>query len=209
MRGRFFNPDGWLWKPLGYLGDFVMLSLLWAVCCIPILTIGASTTALYDTAAHVLRRSEGALFPRFFGTFRRELLPGALSTLLWAAVLLAAYWFYTWLAAALPESGSRTVVLAAVLFLLAYLTLAPLGWVFPLLSRFTFRTLALNATALRLAFGHILRSAGLALLIAAVAVLGRLFILPVMVLPGAAALAATFLIEPVFQRYEQAEEEAP
>ena len=48
MASRLFDPEGTIWKPLGYLGDFVMLSLMWAVCCIPVVTVGPATTALYD-----------------------------------------------------------------------------------------------------------------------------------------------------------------
>lgn len=201
MARRFFNPERGLWKPLGYLGDFVMLSLLWAACCIPVLTVGAATAALYDTAVHALRRKDDGLFARFFGTLKRELLSGALSALLWAAVLLAEYFLLTRLAAVLPQSAGP--VLLSLGLLLVFFTLCVLSWVFPTLSRFTFRTLALNGTALRLAFGHILRSAALALLIAGAGFLSFRFGIPLMVLPGAAALAATYLIEPVFLRYEQ------
>lgn len=207
MRRRLFDPDGWLWKPLGHLGDLVILSLLWGVCCIPLVTIGASTTALYDTAVHVLRRKDDSLFSRFFHTFRRELLSGALSTLLWAAILFAGYFLWSRLSPAVPEGAGRLAVTIGML-LVFFFALCVLAWVFPLLSRFTFRTGALNATAVRVAFGHILRSAALALLMAAVVFLCIVFVFPVMVLPGAAALLSTFLIEPVFLSYEHQEEEA-
>ena len=50
MLRRFFNPDSLIWKPLGVLGDLVVLSLLWAVCCMPLVTVGPASAALYDTA---------------------------------------------------------------------------------------------------------------------------------------------------------------
>lgn len=203
MARRFFDPESWLWKPLGVLGDLVMLSLLWAVCSIPVLTLGASTAALYDTAVHLLRRRDDRLFTRFFGTFRRELLSGALSTLLWAAVLLAEVLLARGLAAVLPPDAVLTGFVT-----LLFLTLCVLGWVFPTLSRFTFRTLALNGAALRLAFGHILRSAGLALLIAGTALASIYLGFPLMVLPGLSALLASYLIEPVFLPYEHPEDDA-
>lgn len=202
MRRRIFDPEGWLWKPLGYLGDFVMLSLLWAVCCLPVLTAGASTAALYDTAVHVFRRKDDTLFSRFFATFRRELGSGALSTGLWAAVILTEYFLYTALRSVLPVDGNSRAVLFAALVLLAFFTLCVLSWVFPILSRFTMRTAALNLTAARLAFGHILRSAALALLIAATGALSLLLVFPLMALPGISALLASYLIEPVFHPFE-------
>jgi uncharacterized membrane protein YesL len=202
MLRRFFDPEKGIWYGLGVLGDLLMLSMLWAVCCIPVLTVGSSTAALYDTAVHALRRKDDALLTRFFRTFKRELLSGALSTLLWAAVLLAEFGGYRLLQRALGESAARPAALIFYLVLLGFFTLCVLAWVFPTLSRFTFRTGALNATALRLAFGHILRSAGLAILIGGSGYLSFRFGLPIMVLPGLAAYLATFLIEPVFRQYE-------
>ena len=206
MARRVFDPERGIWKPLGALGDLLMLSLLWGTCCIPVLTVGSATTALYDTAVHALRRRDDALLSRFFTTFKRELKSGILSTLLWIAVLALLWLLRRALAAALPEGESRAAVPVITTAVLGFFALCVLAWVFPTLSRFTFGTLGLNVTALRLAFGHILRSAALALLIGSSAWLCLRFGLPIMVLPGLAAWLATFLIEPVFARYEKAPE---
>ena len=34
MWRKIFDPDSYFWRPLGYLGELVMLSLLWTVCCL-------------------------------------------------------------------------------------------------------------------------------------------------------------------------------
>lgn len=202
MRRRFFDPQRGIWLPLGVLGDLLMLSLLWGVCCIPVITVGTATAALYDTAVHALRRKDDALLSRFFATFKRELKSGILSTLVWMAVIAAEALLYRGLLRGLPEGEGRSVVLIFYLVLVSFFTLCVLAWVFPTLSRFTFSTAGLNATALRLAFGHILRSAGLAVLIGGCAYCSFRFGLPLMLLPGAGAWLASFLIEPVFARYE-------
>ena len=111
MARRFFDPESFVWKPLGVLGELVTLSLLWGVCCIPLVTFGSATAALYDSAVHVLRRKDDTLFSRFFGTFRRELKSGILSTLLWAAVIGLFCLLYIGLRSALPENSARPVVL--------------------------------------------------------------------------------------------------
>ena len=66
MARRFFEPESLVWKPFGYLGELVMMSLLWGLCAIPLVTIGPASAALYDCAVHCLRRKEGDLFSRFF-----------------------------------------------------------------------------------------------------------------------------------------------
>ena len=47
MLQSFFNYDNPIWRFMGRLGDMIVLNLLWLVCSIPVVTIGASTTALY------------------------------------------------------------------------------------------------------------------------------------------------------------------
>ena len=86
MGRRFFNPETGIWRFFSWLGEIVSLSLLWTLCSIPVVTLGAASTALYDAVAHNMRRKESDMFQRFFGTFRRELKPGCLTTLLWGAV---------------------------------------------------------------------------------------------------------------------------
>ena len=44
-----FNFDNKLFGALGKAVDCVILSVLWLVCCLPVITIGASSTALYYT----------------------------------------------------------------------------------------------------------------------------------------------------------------
>ena len=205
MRRRFFDAENWLWTPLGVLGDLVMLSLLWGVCSIPVLTAGSAAAAAYDTAVHVLRRQEDGLLSRFFSTFKRDLKSGVLSTLLWIGLLGAAFLLFLGLRTALPEGEGRTLVLLLCLGLAGFLPLCVLVWVFPTLSRFTFDTRGLNVTALRLALGHILRSAALALLLGGCVWLVLRWVLLVIALPGLAFYLSSFLIEPVFVLYEKQE----
>ena len=202
MARNFFDPESLAWKPLGYVGDIVMLSLLWGVCSIPLVTMGPATAALYDCTAHCVRRGEVGLFSRFWQTFRAELKTGILSTLLWAAVLAALYFLRALLMAQIGYAGAGGMIGMATLVVL----LIPLGmacWAFPLLSRFTFSFGALNRTAVRIALGSIVRTLGLALLTLVAAELCLRYTSPLIVLPGLTALLWSFLIEPVFARYEE------
>ena len=204
MGRRFFNPETGIWKFFSWLGEIVSLSLLWTLCSIPVITLGAASTALYDAVAHNMRRKESDMFQRFFGTFRRELKPGCLTTLLWGAVAGLLFFLYRSLAGSAPD-GQVVTAWSAVFLLLLYLLLCVLSWVFPILSRFTFGFAALNRTALRIALGNILRSAAMALLIAAgIAIFTRNYY-AVSFLPGVFAWLSTFLIEPVFERYSNLE----
>ena len=59
------------------IADMAILSLLWIVMCIPVLTVIPSSIALYYTAAKVLKRDCGNVFPEFFRSFRENLRQAA------------------------------------------------------------------------------------------------------------------------------------
>lgn len=92
---KIFNIDSPLMRALAYLTDLVILNILWLICCIPIVTIGASTTALYGCFLN--RSIESSIVKRFFQQFRSNLKN---STILWGidivflAILMMNIWFY-------------------------------------------------------------------------------------------------------------------
>jgi hypothetical protein len=151
---------------------------------------------------HVLRRKEDTPFERFFSTFRRELKEGVLSTLLWAGVLLLlGAGFYAALRF-VPVFAEHWPLVLACALLLGFFLLGILCWVWPVLSRFTMDLRALHAAAVRLALGHSLRSALMALIWGAALYAGFRWVSPLFVSPGLAALLSSYLIEPVFRQYE-------
>ena len=164
MGRRFFNPETGIWKFFSWIGEIVSLSLLWTLCSIPVVTLGAASTALYDAVFHNMRQKESDPFQRFFGTFRRELKTACFTTLLWCAVAGLLLFLYRTLAGAGPD-GQVITAWSVVFLILLYFLLGVLSWVFPILSRFTFGFADLNRTALRIALGNILRSASMALLL--------------------------------------------
>ena len=204
MGRRFFNPETGIWKFFSWVGEIVSLSLLWTLCSIPIITMGAASTALYDAVAHNMRRQESDMFQRFFGTFRRELKTGCFTVLLWGAVAGLLLFLYRALVGSGPD-GQVMTVWTVVLILLLYFILGILSWLFPILSRFTFGFTDLNRTALRIALGNILRSVLMALLLGlGIAAFSQNYFF-VLFVPGLACWLSSFLIEPVFERYIHSE----
>ena len=200
MVRRFFNSETGIWRFFGWVGDIVMLSLLWVLCSIPLVTLGASSTALYDATVHVMKRRDDALFSRFFGTFRRELKTACLTALFWGVIAGVIVFLYRSLADSGPD-GQVMTAWSVVFLLLLYLLLCILCWVFPLLSRFTFRFAALNRTAMQVALGNILRSASMALFCGVGIALFTKNYFSVFFSPGLVAWLSSFLIEPIFEKY--------
>lgn len=66
--------------------DFMMLNILWVICSIPVITIGASTSALYSVMLKLVKNEEGYIVRGFFSAFKENFKK---STILWLIILVA------------------------------------------------------------------------------------------------------------------------
>ena len=198
---RLFNAENGLWQVLGWIGDLVVLSLLWTLCSIPMITAGASTAALYDAVVRDFHRGETAYLRRFFTVFRRELKDSLLPTLFWTAVL----WGLFRLLRLFTGTAAGDAAAAAAWGMLVLLMI-PVGmacWTFPVLSRFTLSFPMLLGNSVRLAMGNLPRTLAIgAASFGAVWLTLRLAFLPLFLLPALLALFWSWLLEPVFRHYE-------
>jgi len=69
MLARLFDYDNPVIHFLGKLADIWILHILWLICCIPVVTIGASTTAAF-CAAMKMENNQGYVAKNFFESFR-------------------------------------------------------------------------------------------------------------------------------------------
>lgn len=67
---KLFGPDSWLVVLLTKLGNLIFLNLLWIAGCIPIITIGTSTAALYRCVMKYRQEQEISLFREFAFAYR-------------------------------------------------------------------------------------------------------------------------------------------
>ncbi len=147
MLQGFFNYDNPVWRFVGRLGDMMLLNLIWFICCIPVFTIGASTTALYYCTLKIVKDEDYGDFRMFFKSFRLNFRQ---ATIIWLILLAAAavlgtdYYFFKNVFGG--SSGVRFVlqaIVGAMLIIWLFETL----YVFPMLSRFdnTVRRTMVNA----------------------------------------------------------------
>lgn len=201
MFRKVFNADSWLWKPFGWFADLVVLSLLWVLCCIPVVTIGGATAALYDAVVHSFRRKESDYLYRFFTTFKAEWKHGVLPTLLFGSLLAALFFGYRWFTDS--AQGDAAVAVAVGLLVLLCIPAGIVCWVFPILSRFELGFGALCGNSVRLGLAHLPSSVAMALAAyGSIWVTGYLLFLPLLVLPALLMLFWSLFLEPVFKKYE-------
>ena len=206
MFRKFLNPDNALMITMTQITDCIFLSLFWLIGCIPVVTIGASFAALYDSTYRGFRQGEKHCWGRFLEVFRGNWKAGILPTGVFLAVL--------YLLVQLLVSLWNRAVAGAVSWMVfsggAFVGVLVLGIVsvlFPMLSRFENPLPVLLKNTVFLAMAHLPRTLALGILNAAAGLLCAFFVLPLFFLPSLAALIGSVLVEPMFKPYMPAEEE--
>lgn len=130
---RLFGSDSVLFRVLEKSADFVILNLLWVICCIPIVTIGASTTALYYVMLKMARNEESHVAKMFFRAFRQNLKQGCILTIIFIAAGLLLYvdvtHIFSW------QSDVKTLLLGIFVGIIVA-ALVIVSYAFPLLAQF-------------------------------------------------------------------------
>lgn len=81
-----FNIDNPFFELMGRLGDIMIVNVLFIICSLPIVTIGASFCAMYGTFFRLMDGIEGSLVKTFLSNFRKCLKRG---TKAWALVAVS------------------------------------------------------------------------------------------------------------------------
>jgi len=204
---KFFSSENWVWSPFNLIADVFILSGLWFICSVPLVTAGAATAALYDCAARCVRGKDEKLFARFFRTFKRELLSGGMALALWGGIIAGAFQLVKLFGNCVAVNQTTTAITVALL-LVVVAVVGAACWVLPLLSRFTFSFGQLNATAVKLALGNMPRTLLLGMVTVICGYFCIQFWLPFFFLPAIMVLIWTYLIEPVFRPFEEAQTQA-
>ena len=205
MFRNLLNPDNPLMITMSQVTDCIFLSLFWLLGCVPVLTLGASGAALYDASFRAFRRGDRHSWQRFLSVFRRNLKPGVLPSLVYAAVfwLGAKGLIFVWNGVA---AGSFSWVALSLALLGVAVLLGILSVLFPMLSRFDNRFGTLLKNTLFLSLAHLPRTLALGVLNGVCIYFSVRYIFPLFFLPALSALLGSLLIEPMFRPYMIGEE---
>lgn len=195
------NP---LLRVLEAIADIAIVGILWALCSLPVITLGAATVSAYR-AGGLLSEPKNSLSREFFRTFREVFRQGALMEL-----LLLAGGVILWLdlrilkALNVPGESLVVIVLAAVWYLMALV-------VFPLMSRYDNTLLCHLRNAAAMVLLNLPRCALLLVFSALPVILFVLnprmflnFALPIVLAlwPGCYFLGSGYLLKKMFLRFE-------
>ena len=204
MFKNLFNPENALMVTMAQVTDCIFLSLFWVLCSFPVLTVGASSAALYDAVYQGFRRGDKHPWGRFWKAFKGNLKASILPTVVYLAVFCLGGWglIQVWNAAVWEQVSFGLFSAAAFVVLLL---LGILSVLFPLLSRFENSFPQLLRNTVLLALANLPRTLGLGFLNAVSILLCVKFVFPLFFLPALASLLSTWLLEPMFKPYMPAE----
>lgn len=209
---KIFGLDSLLSRILTILANTVVLSLFWIIGCIPVLTIGASTTAAYYAAIHALN-GDKAILKNYLKSYKLNLkqsmvLEGILGVPL--VVLIGGIYIVFSMGSMIPAG------IAAAYGVLAFCLFAVCSYVFPLLSYFHFPTGILLKNAALIALVNtgwtfvIVFVNLLPLLLSALRMDWALMILPLLItlVPGSVIEVNSLIFKRIFPQYESEKESA-
>lgn len=131
--GNIFNMDSPVMRFLSRLCDLMILNLLCIICCLPIITAGASVTALYSVTLKMVKGEESYIFKGFFKAFKENL---KISTIIWVVLALLGVLIFVDYQAAKMLPGKMQNIFKLMIGVLITFYAMTLTYVFPYIARF-------------------------------------------------------------------------
>lgn len=131
---NLFNLDSPFMQMLTRVGDMIIINFLFLVCCIPIITIGASLSATHRVMQDFMMDNEGSVVKTFFRVFKENFKQATIAWLVVLVIIVAlacdAFFVYVFC------QGTLQYTLFVVLITVALLVYGTVVYLFPLLTRY-------------------------------------------------------------------------
>jgi len=130
---KIFDTESPLFIFFGKVFDIILLNALWMFISIPVVTMGAATSALYTVTLKMARNEEGYIYKGFFKALKANFVQ---ATILWLLILAAGaviffdLWFFS--RTSHPAGKVFIVLLSVALFFF----LSIVVYIFPLQAKF-------------------------------------------------------------------------
>lgn len=130
---RFFNMDNKFFAVMGRVADLIILNVIFLICCLPIVTIGASLTALHYVTLKMARNEESYIVKSFFRSFKQNFKQATIINII---MLLIGAVLYLDMHIVTGMSGSLSQVLYIIFIAFGFLYLIVFLYIYPVLSKF-------------------------------------------------------------------------
>lgn len=129
----FFNMDSPVMRFLSRLCDLIILNLLTIVCCIPVVTAGASITALFSVTLKMVKGEESYILRGFFKGFKENFKQ---STIIWLIIAVLGLFLFVDYRAAAVLPGNMKDIFQVLIGAVVIVYLMVFTYIFPYVARF-------------------------------------------------------------------------
>lgn len=118
---------------MGRVADIIILNILFIVCCLPIVTIGASATAMYYVTLKMVRDEDSHIAGSFFKSFKENFKQ---ATIIHIIMLIAGIILFFDLRIVTSMTGALSNVLYCFLVAFSLIYVILLLYIYPVLAKF-------------------------------------------------------------------------
>lgn len=211
---RLFNLDNPFMQFLFRVSDLIILNLIFMLSCIPIVTIGASISALHSVCLKIVRGQESYMWQGFWKAFRQNFKQGTVLWIISIVIFFVIHMDFTILNAGdHPLFGYVKVALGSVTAVLFSMFI----YVFPIISHFKCTIRQAIKNSLFMTIGHLPFSIllvvmyGLIFFLATLNVKMLALVIAVATICGfsVVTLTACIIFDHIFKKYEPEQEPLP
>lgn len=208
--GSLFDLDAPIWVWMGEVADVIILALLWWICCIPVVTIGASTTAVFYVMGKKVRKESVYVCKDFFKSFKRNFKQSIPITIIMivAYISVGLYIFMIVENVLSGDAAGQLKWILPIAILFAFETLNVFTYIWAILSRFDMKTSVLIKTALILTHRHLLTTIAITAIFGIVGYLVLRMPFLLVLAPGIIVAGASFLLQALFTVYIEEDRKA-
>ena len=131
--GRIFDMNNKFFSFMSKVADLCILNIICVVCCIPVITAGASITAMYYVTLKMVRNEEAYIVRSFFKSFKQNFKQATIINLIMLLIGLVLYVDLN-VSKAMQGGAGQIFQIIFMAFVLIYFIL--FLYVYPVLARF-------------------------------------------------------------------------
>lgn len=202
---NIFGVDSGLMRAVSKFTDCIILSIMFIISCIPIITIGTALSAIYHASFKAIRQDRGYVIRDYMETFRDNFKK---TTPVWLVVMVigAVIVLDIYAVGVYVPKESPLSVFSAVFFAVFIMWFVWVSYLFPYMSRFENTGKQSMKNAALMALAHLPSTILMLILAAVVAVMMYIAIFTIFIFPAFHAMIQSFILERVFRKYMGEEE---
>ena len=201
----FFSPDNAVMNIIGKIGLGIYLNLLWFICSIPVITAGASTTALFRACRFIVREQGTGVTGEFFRAFKSNFKQ---STIVWLILMALGCVLATdgYVLYHMRFSNAFWTLLTAVFVVAAAAFAIILMYIFPLMANYENTIPAMFKNSLMIGMRFLIATAIMAGIYVAMGLLIIFVFTPFLLFgEGVCVLLCSWLLENILQQLDAAD----